>query len=103
MIEASQRSQLLDVPNHTHSKPCTAPLLLLQHLGLSRSWPEKKQPSFGQRKANKIRWRKNINKTNGNFFRKKKNQAQKKNSQRRQLRDSPTNTQLANSPYTLLH
>ena len=63
---------------------------------------KKKQPSVGQRKANKISWRKNINKTNGNFFRKKKS-SPKKNSQRRQLRDSPTSTELANSPYTLLH
>ena len=69
MIEASQRAQLLDVPNHTHSKPCTARLLLLQHLGLSSSWPEKKTA---------VLWPKNINKTNGNFYRKKKSSPKKK-------------------------
>ena len=31
MIEASQQSHLLNVPNHTTSKPCIAPLLILQH------------------------------------------------------------------------
>ena len=45
----------------------------MTYLGLSRSWPQKKkQPSVSQRKANKTRWPKNIKKTHGNFFRKKK-------------------------------
>ena len=42
---------------------------------------KKKQPSVGQRKANKSRWRKNNLKTHGNFFRKKKIKP-KKNSHR---------------------
>ena len=48
----------------------------LLSLGFSRSWPEKKkQPSAGQRKANKSRWPKNIKKTNSI---KKKNLKKKK-------------------------